>query len=132
MLEGGRVMEQDYNFDKMIAGQEKHYSDKKFLNKFKFFGGGLGQKAMLAAATLYVTLRSPEMPKMNKMIVLAALGYFILPFDLVADFLPLAGLTDDAFVILTALGKVYLSITDEMKLEAKQLVETKFTKNHQE
>lgn len=47
------------------------------------------------------------------------------------DFLPLSGLTDDAFVILTALGKVYLSITDEMKLEAKQLVETKFTKNHQ-
>ena len=121
-------MEPNYNFDKMIDGQEKHYSDKKFLNKFANFGGGLGKKAMQAAATLYVALRSPDMPKSNKLIVLAALGYFIFPFDLIADFLPLAGLTDDTFVILTALGKVYLSITDEMKLEAKQLVASKLTK----
>ena len=83
---------------------------------------------MQAAATLYVALRSPDMPKSNKLIVLAALGYFIMPLDVIADFLPLAGLTDDAFVILTALGKVYLSITDEMKLEAKELIEKKFNK----
>lgn len=118
-------MKEQFNFDKMIAGKENHYSDKKFLSKFKGFSGGLGYKAKHAAATLYVALKSPDMPKSNKIIMLAALGYFILPFDLVADFLPLAGLTDDTFVILTALGKVYLSITDEMKEEAKQLVDKK-------
>ena len=110
----------------MITGNEKHYSDKKFLNKFKNFGGSLGYKALHAAATLFVALKSPDMSKANKLIVLAALGYFILPFDLVADFLPLVGLTDDVFVILTALGKVYLSITDDMKQEAKKLVDGKF------
>lgn len=76
MLEGGRAIEQDYNFDKMIAGQEKYDPDKKFLNKFEYFGGGLGPKAMQTAAILYVSLRSPDMSKMNKMIVLAALVYF--------------------------------------------------------
>lgn len=121
-------MEQNFNFEKMTAGKEEQYSDKKFKKKFTNMGGGLGKKAMQAAATLYVALRSPDMPKSNKLIVFAALGYFILPFDLIVDFLPLAGLTDDAFVILTALGKVYLSITDEMKLEAKELIETKFNK----
>lgn len=119
-------MKEEYNFEKMVDGQEKHYSDKKFLRKIKGFGGGLGYKALQAAATLFVALKSPDMSKMNKLIVLAALGYFILPFDLVADFLPLAGLTDDTFVILTALGKVYLSITDEMKAEAIELVESRF------
>ena len=118
-------MSEQYNFEKMIEGQDQHYSDKKFLLKMKKFGGGLGYKAMQAAATLYVALRSPDMPKSSKLIVLGALGYFILPFDLVVDFLPLFGLTDDAFVILTALGKVYLSITDEMKDEAKELIEGK-------
>lgn len=121
-------MEQNFDFEKMTAGKEEQYSDKKFKKKFTNMGGGLGKKAMQAAATLYVALRSPDMPKSNKLIVFAALGYFILPFDLIVDFLPLAGLTDDAFVILTALGKVYLSITDEMKLEAKELIETKFNK----
>jgi uncharacterized membrane protein YkvA (DUF1232 family) len=116
-------MKVPFNFDKMVAGKEEHYSDKSFLSKFKLVGGGLSSKAKQAAATLYVALKSPDMPKANKIILLAALGYFILPFDLVADFLPLAGLTDDTFVILTALGKVYLSITDEMKEEAKQLIE---------
>ena len=116
----------EHDFDKLIEGQEKHYSDKKFLNKFKNFGGGLGYKVMQAAATLFVALRSPDMPKSNKLIVLGALGYFILPLDLIADFLPLVGLTDDAFVILTALSKVYMSITDDMKLEAKNMVDTKF------
>ena len=116
----------EHDFNKLIEGQEKHYSDKKFLNKLKNFGGGLGYKVKQAAATLFVALRSPDMPKSNKLIVLGALGYFILPLDLIADFLPLVGLTDDAFVILTALSKVYMSITDDMKLEAKNMVDTKF------
>lgn len=118
-------MSEQLNFEKMIEGQDQHFSDKKFLHKMKNFGGGLGYKAMKAAATLYVALRSPDMPKSSKLIVLGALGYFIFPVDLVVDFLPLVGLTDDAFIILTALGKVYLSITDEMKEEAKELIDSK-------
>ena len=120
------MMAEQFNFDKMIDGQEEHYSENKFLNKFKKFGGGLGYKAMHAAATLFVALRSPDMSKANKLIVLGALGYFIFPIDLIVDFLPLVGLTDDAFIILTALGKVYLSITDDMKMEAKQMIDSKF------
>ncbi|ATP38650.1 hypothetical protein CSE16_00600 [Solibacillus sp. R5-41] len=118
-------MSGNFKLDKMIEGQDKHYSDKKFLGKMKGFGGGLGYKALHAATTLYVALKSPDMPKANKLIMLGALGYFIFPLDLVADFLPLAGLTDDTFVILAALAKVYTSITDEMKIEADELIENR-------
>ena len=48
------------------------------------------------------------MPKANKLIVLGALGYFIFPVDVIADFLPLVGLTDDAFIILTALESIFI------------------------
>lgn len=116
-------MSEKFEFNKMIEGQDKHYSDKKFLGKMKGFGGGLGYKALQAASTLFVALKSPDMSKANKLIVLGALGYFILPLDVVADFLPLVGLTDDAFVILAALAKVYTSITDEMKIEADEWIE---------
>lgn len=106
-----------------IAGKDKHYSDKKFLTKIQRVSGKLGKEAMQAAATLFVALKSPDMPKSSKMIVLGALGYFILPVDVITDFLPLVGLTDDVAVIMLALGKVYLSITDEMKEEAATLTE---------
>lgn len=66
-------MSEQYNFEKMVEGQDQHYSDKKFLHKLKNFGGGLGYKAVHAAATLYVALRSPDMPKSSKLIVLGAL-----------------------------------------------------------
>ena len=57
----------------------------------------------------------------NKLIILGALGYFIFPFDIVADILPLVGLSDDAFIIIAALTKVYKSVTDEMKAEGEKI-----------
>ena len=116
-------MNENIDLEKIIAGQDKHYSDEKFLTKLKHFGGGLGYKAMHGAATLYYALKSPEMPKSNKLIIFGALGYFILPIDLVTDFLPLVGLADDTFVIIAALTKVYTSISDDMKDDAHHLLE---------
>ena len=114
-----------YDLNKMIEGKEKHYSDDQFLKKAKKSGNGLGMKALHAAATLFVALKSPDMPKSNKLIMLGALGYFILPFDFVADILPVVGLTDDTFVILAALAKVYTAITDDMKKDAHRLLKGK-------
>ena len=118
-------MTKQYDFNEMIEGKDEHYSKKGFLSKFSKFGGKLGTKGMEAAATLYVALRSPEMPRSNKLIIAGALGYFILPIDLVADLLPMIGLTDDLVVITMALSKVYMAITDDMKDEARHLVATK-------
>ncbi|MEK4227938.1 YkvA family protein [Solibacillus sp. FSL H8-0538] len=115
-------MKEDMNMDNMIRGKDKHYSDGKFLSKLQKYGVGLGFKTMHAATTLYYGLKSPDMPKQNKLVVLGALGYFIFPLDIVADLLPVVGLTDDVFVITAALAKVYGSITDDMKDDAHRLL----------
>ena len=47
-------------------------------------------------------LSDPETPAPAKLTVLAALTYLVLPFDLIPDFLPVAGFSDD-LVALTAL-----------------------------
>ena len=59
------------------------------------------------------------------MIILGALGYLILPFDVVADILPFVGLSDDLFVLTTALTKVFMSIDDDMKNDAHALLKEK-------
>ena len=118
-------MAEKFDFNQMIEGKEQHYSNKGFLTKFKGVGSKLGLKGAEAAATLYVALKSPDMSRANKLILAGALGYFILPFDIVADLLPVVGLSDDVFVMTMALTKVFMSITDDMKEEAHQLVAEK-------
>jgi uncharacterized membrane protein YkvA (DUF1232 family) len=73
-------------------------------------------------ATLYVALKSPDLPKEHKLMILGVLGYFILPIDLIADILPTVGLADDIVIITKAISVIYSSITDEMKEEAHEVV----------
>ena len=56
------------------------------------------------------------------MIIVGALGYFILPLDVVVDLLPVVGLSDDLVVMTAALTKVFMSIDDEMKADAHALL----------
>ena len=119
-------MSEKFDYNQMVEGKEQHYSDKGFLTKFKNMGSKLGLKGAEAAATLYVALKSPDMSRANKLIIAGALGYFILPFDAIVDVLPIFGLSDDFFVVTTALTKVFMSITDDMKQEARELVAHKF------
>lgn len=46
-------------------------------------------------------LGDPRVPRRNKLALLLLLGYLAMPFDLIPDFIPVAGQLDD--VILTAL-----------------------------
>ncbi|HLU23369.1 MAG TPA: YkvA family protein [Bacillaceae bacterium] len=107
---------------------DKHYSDTKFLNKLKKTGGKLAEKAIYASLVLFYALQSPEVPKKSRMLILGALGYFIFPVDLLPDFLPAVGFTDDAFIIIAAFGKLIGAINEETKEKARKRMEKWFGK----
>lgn len=119
------MKKEDYQLD-VVSGKEKHYSPQNFINKMKNSGMKLGYKALHGAATLFSAVKSPDMPKKNKLLIAGVLGYFILPADLLADFLPAVGLADDAFLIIQAMSTIYSSITDEMKEEGHLLLKKIF------
>ena len=48
-------------------------------------------------------LRDPRVPRRRKLLLAAAAAYLALPFDLVPDFIPVAGQLDDAIVLALAL-----------------------------
>ncbi|MBI2942760.1 MAG: DUF1232 domain-containing protein [Candidatus Wallbacteria bacterium] len=58
-------------------------------------------------------LQDPKVPKKEKALVLAAIGYVVMPVDLVPDWLPVVGLVDD----LLAMG-LALSVVDRHAVEA--------------
>ncbi|MFK9372492.1 YkvA family protein, partial [Escherichia coli] len=56
--------------------------------------------------TAYYCAFDRETPRHVQAAILAALAYFVLPFDFVPDMLPVLGFTDDAAVLATAIRMV--------------------------
>ncbi|HZR95513.1 MAG TPA: DUF1232 domain-containing protein [Gaiellaceae bacterium] len=51
-------------------------------------------------------VHDPRVPRRHKLLLLALVGYLALPFDLVPDFIPVAGQLDDAIVVALVLRHV--------------------------
>ncbi|KOR30747.1 hypothetical protein TI04_04315 [Achromatium sp. WMS2] len=93
----------------------KHYSDDGFWQTIKRFAKKAGASVLRIAFQLYYLARSPATPLWVKTVAFGALGYFILPIDVIPDVLPGVGFTDDVSVMTTALLTVGQYVTDEIK-----------------
>jgi uncharacterized membrane protein YkvA (DUF1232 family) len=60
-----------------------------------------------------------DTPAHVKASLLAALAYFVLPADMVPDFLPILGFADDAAVLATALRLVAAAVRPEHRAAAR-------------
>jgi uncharacterized membrane protein YkvA (DUF1232 family) len=70
-------------------------------------------------ATIYYCATDPVTPPRVKLVLAGALTYFVLPFDGIADFIPVLGFTDDAAVIATAIATVRNAILPRHRDRAK-------------
>lgn len=59
-------------------------------------------------------------PRRVQAVLLAALAYFVLPFDFIPDMLPMLGFTDDAAVLAAAVKVVVAHITPEHREAAQR------------
>ena len=71
------------------------------------------------AAAAYFCATDPSTPSKVKAILFAALAYFVMPFDLIPDFIAVIGFTDDAAVIALALTVVAGAIKPEHRARAR-------------
>lgn len=104
----------------------KHYSEEGLWNKIKKYSKKVGSTAVYVVLLLYYVLQKEEVPMKNKAIIIGALGYFILPLDLIPDFAAGVGYTDDIGVLLAALWQVSKYIDADVKNQAKAKVKDWF------
>lgn len=102
-----------------IEKYQDNYSENKLLSKLSSAAKWAGAKVIYAVLLLYYVLRSPNISATDKSKIYGALGYFILPTDIVLDFIPMMGYTDDMAALLWALHTVMNNLTPEIKQQAK-------------
>lgn len=75
------------------------------------------------AAAAWFCARDPETPMRVKATLLAALAYFILPTDIIPDFIAGFGFTDDATVLMAAIGVVSSHLTSAHREAARKALQ---------
>ena len=98
------------------------YSEKSFWNTIHSYFSEIGKSTLKQAFILYCALNDPRTPGDAKIIIVSALAYLILPTDMVPDFIPVVGYTDDAAALLAAINAIGSVVKPEHKREASKQV----------
>jgi len=105
---------------------QKQYSEERFWDKIRTVGVKAGASIVYPALLLFYVLGSKDVSTRMKVYIIGALGYLILPTDLIPDAIPFLGYADDLAAIIAAYKMVRSCITPEMEAKAKAKAESIF------
>jgi uncharacterized membrane protein YkvA (DUF1232 family) len=105
-----------------MRGHAESYDEASFWRKLRRLVGRASRELVERALILYYCLKDPDTPSWARAVILAALGYFVLPADLVPDLVPFTGLADDFGVLVSALASVAGHVKPEHRQAAGALV----------
>ena len=81
-----------------------------------------GERLRREMKTYQRVLKDPRTPKPAKALLGLAVGYALLPFDLIPDFIPVLGYLDDAIIIpllvIVALKMIPKELVEECRIRA--------------
>jgi len=109
-----------------LDGYASYFNDGSLGKKLKKAARKVGRKAVYYVLLLYYVAKDPTVPTSLKIKVLGALGYFILPFDLIPDAILGLGYTDDFLALAWAVFSLRKYITPDIKAKARARVDQWF------
>ena len=99
------------------------YMPHNFWGRLSSYIKSSGKRALEKTLYLYYALQSPNTPLWAKGVIYIALGYFLLPLDLIPDFIPTIGYLDDLGVLTAAMYIIGRYITPEIRSVVRQKLE---------
>ena len=107
-------------YNEEYSKYKSSYTEENLQTKLKKYGKKIGVNTTYYILLLYQMIVSNIVPIADKAIIIAALGYFISPLDIIPDIIIGTGFIDDVSVMLIALRQVVKNITPEIKQQAKE------------
>lgn len=108
-----------YKTGRDLTKYQRNYSEGNFWSKLSKVAKSAGVKVVYAALLLFYVLKSKDTSGEDRAKIIGALGYFILPLDLIPDWLPALGFTDDLAALTWALYAVAKNLTPDVRANAK-------------
>ncbi len=106
--------------DERYGNYAHEYSQPRFFEKLCKQAKVIGVSLVYKALQLFYVAQKQEVPKKVKATIYGALGYFILPFDVIPDMIFGVGYGDDTTALLVALGIAHMYIDEEVREQAKR------------
>ncbi len=110
----------EISWDVARLAREQAYVRRSFWAKLRRFAVALPFAEDLLAAWYCAFDR--ETPRHVQAALVGALAYFVLPFDVIPDMMPVLGFTDDTAVLATALKLVASHMRPEHRAAAKAAI----------
>ncbi len=101
-----------------LSGYEKYYDESNFLTKLRKLVFRLGEEVAIHVLMLWFLLISGKVPLKTRILIMAALGYLVLPADLVSDFIPALGFTDDVAFLTYAFNQTSRYMDESIRKKA--------------
>ena len=102
-----------------IGKYESNYSEDGLFSVITKYAKKIGGEVIYKALQLFYVLQKPNIPLKAKATIIGALGYLISPIDIIPDFIPVLGFSDDAAAVAVAIAVVSAYIDEEVNAKAK-------------
>lgn len=113
-------MSEKFDENKIELGKyEKEYTESGFWEKIGSVAKKAGIKVIYYALLLFYALQSDNVSISEKVLIIGALGYFILPIDIIPDFMIPIGYGDDLGVMWGIIKKLDC-IDADVKAQAQE------------
>lgn len=109
------------HFRNNISRYASRYNPAALFGKLRQVARKTGVRIVYVVLILYYATLDSRLPLKDRLMVMAALGYFIIPLDLMPDSLPL-GFTDDYAALYFVLKQIWKNLTPETTLKARERI----------
>lgn len=104
---------------KNIQEYIQYYDEIQLFDKLGVIGKKIGSKVVFYVLILVILISDTKIPLKVRLVFIAALGYLILPTDLVTDMLPAIGFVDDIAFLSYTISNAREYITPEVQNKAR-------------
>ena len=112
--------------EKEIKKHEGNFSEDGLWTKLKRLALQLGSRTVYTVLLLYYAYKRKDTPRWAKNVILGVLGYFITIIDVIPDFTPFLGYTDDLGILFFGLSTITAYINDEVRQNARTTLDRWF------